>query len=209
MPQHADDKEQLCAIVGLGNPGKHYENTRHNAGFQVLDRLAGRFSIPLRERKYHAAWGMGRIETHRVLLCKPLTFMNRSGEAVREVMHAFKISASRLLVIHDDLDLPCGRIKVVQRGGTGGHRGVSSIMDYLGHQDFPRIKLGIGRPLREETIEAYVLQYPYPEERALFEGMIELGAEAAHDFVVHGLVFAMNRFNPREPQMENSAQRPL
>jgi peptidyl-tRNA hydrolase, PTH1 family len=204
MPQHAVEEEQPCAIVGLGNPGKHYANTRHNAGFQALDRLLRGCSISLREGKYHAAWGMGRVETHRVLLCKPLTFMNRSGEAVREVMHAFKISASRLLVIHDDLDLPCGRIKVAPRGGTGGHRGVASIIESLGHQDFPRLKLGIGRPLRGEPIEAYVLQAPYAEQQTLFEAMIDLAAEAAHDFIVHGLVFSMNRFNPKELQSENS-----
>jgi peptidyl-tRNA hydrolase, PTH1 family len=209
MSQFADEKEQLLALAGLGNPGKHYENTRHNAGFQVLDRLARRYLIPLRERRYHAAWGMGRVERQRVLLCKPLTFMNRSGEALREVMHAFKISAGRLLLIHDDLDLPCGRIKLVERGGAGGHRGVSSIIDRLGHQDFPRIKLGIGRPLRGEPIESYVLQAPYPEERVLFEEMLELGEDAAHDVMVHGLMFAMNRFNCKEPGVESSTQRPL
>jgi PTH1 family peptidyl-tRNA hydrolase len=190
-----DPQSNIIAVVGLGNPGKRYELTRHNVGFQVLDLVAGRFSITLSERKYAACWGLATIQGGKALLCKPTTYMNLSGTAVGRMIRDFRIPATQMLVVHDDLDLPCGRLKLVQRGGAGGHRGVASIIEQLGHQDFPRLKLGIGRPLHEELVEEYVLKPPYPEQSAVFREMIEHGADAVEQVVVTGLVAAMNRVN--------------
>jgi len=191
---------KIAALCGLGNPGNEYAKTRHNVGFQVVDRLAQAFGIALQQRKFRAGWGTGTVEERKILIVKPLTFMNRSGEAVVEVLKYFGITANQMLVIHDDLDLPVGRIRLVLKGGAGGHRGVSSIIQHLGHQDFPRLKLGIGRPAYGETVESYVLRPPYPEETLAFNDMVERGFEAVQTVLSTGLVAAMNRFNRQEQQ---------
>lgn len=191
---------KIAALCGLGNPGSEYAKTRHNVGFQVVDRLAQAFGIALQQRKFRAGWGTGTVEGRKIFIVKPLTFMNRSGEVVVEVLKYFGITANQMLVIHDDLDLPLGRIRLVLKGGAGGHRGVSSIIQHLGHQDFPRLKLGIGRPAHGETVESYVLRPPYPEETLAFNDMVERGFEAVQTVMSTGLVTAMNRFNRQEPQ---------
>jgi peptidyl-tRNA hydrolase, PTH1 family len=190
---------ESIALFGLGNPGKEYALTRHNAGFQVVDRLARSFGISLQQRKFRANWGTGTAYGRRVVLVEPISFMNRSGEVVAEVIRYFNMTADQMLVIHDDLDLPVGRIRLASRGGAGGHRGVSSIIEHLGRQDFPRMKLGIGRPIGGEAVEKYVLQTPYPEESRSFKEMIERGVEAVHTVLSAGLAAAMNRFNRPEP----------
>ncbi len=190
-----DYEGNAVAVVGLGNPGRRYEHTRHNAGYQVVDLVAREFSVTLSERKYPACWGQTTFRGRKLLLCLPTTFMNLSGTVVIRMLRDFRISPEQMLVVHDDLDLPSGRIKLVQRGGAGGHRGVLSIMEQLGHRDFARLKLGIGRPLFGEAVEDFVLKPPYPQDRSAFAEMIVLGAEAVNAVVVSGLTAAMNRFN--------------
>jgi len=185
-------------VIGLGNPGREYENTRHNAGFQVIDRLIGRYSISTQERKFRAVWGSGLAEGNKVLFVKPQTFMNRSGEAVGEILSYFGISPRQALVVHDDLDLPFSRIRIARGGGAGGHRGIQSIIDHLGTKDFPRIKLGIGRPRYGEPVEAFVLQPAYSGERQGFEEMITRAEEAACAVLSVCLSAAMNDFNRTE-----------
>lgn len=197
--------ESIVVIVGLGNPGKQYETTRHNAGFMVLDRLASSCSLRLEERKFQASWGACTFGGQKIFLIKPLTYMNRSGEAVSRILQYFKLSPTQMLVIHDDLDLPLGRIRLAARGGAGGHRGISSIMERLGTADFARLKLGIGRPLHQEAVEAYVLQAPYPEQQGAFETMIIRGAEAAQSVLTSGVVRAMNAFNARDKETDPPA----
>jgi peptidyl-tRNA hydrolase, PTH1 family len=201
--------EPIVAVVGLGNPGKQYEPTRHNVGFKVLDRVALSLSVPLEERRFQARWGACSINRQKVFLLKPVTFMNRSGEAVGQMLRYFKIPPKQMLVIHDDLDLPLGRIRLALRGGSGGHRGVSSIIEHLGGgQDFARLKLGIGRPLHDETVEAYVLRSPYPEQAGAFEEMVVRGAEAAQAVLFSGLVRAMNAFNRSDTVTETPSAVP-
>ncbi|WP_258928107.1 aminoacyl-tRNA hydrolase [Desulfoferrobacter suflitae] len=195
------EQVNIQALFGLGNPGKEYAMTRHNVGFQVLDRLAETLGISLQQRKFRANWGTGVFEGRKIFLFEPLTFMNRSGEVVAEVLKYFAISVDRMLVIHDDLDLPLGRMRLVSRGGAGGHRGVASIIQHLGRQDFSRMKLGIGRPGRGEAVESYVLQAPYPDEAPLFQEMVRRGVDAVQVALCVGLDAAMNRFNRHEPQV--------
>jgi PTH1 family peptidyl-tRNA hydrolase len=195
MDRQVERVDRIIAVVGLGNPGKQYETTRHNAGFRVLDQLAFDLSAKFEGRKFSAQWGASVIDGQRILLLKPLTFMNRSGEAIGQLMRYFKILSAQLLVVHDDLDLPLGRIRLTLKGGSGGHRGVASIMEHIGDQNFARLKLGIGRPLHDETVEAYVLHAPYPEQEAPFEEMIKLGAEAVKTVLWSGMVKAMNAYN--------------
>lgn len=195
-----EERTTIAALCGLGNPGKEYALTRHNAGFQVIDRLGKALNISLQQRKFRASWGTGVFEGRKIFLIKPLAFMNRSGEVVTEVMKYFGISVDQLLVIHDDLDLPLGRIRLVPGGGAGGHRGVGSIIQHLGRQDFTRMKLGIGRPVRGEAVESFVLQPPYPEEAHAYQEMVVRGVEAAQTFLSAGLEAAMNRFNRHELQ---------
>lgn len=185
----------MLAVIGLGNPGKEYEDTRHNAGFLVLDRLIEHYSIGMQERKFRASWGSGLAEGGKVVFVKPLTFMNRSGEATGEILSYFGISPRQALVIHDDLDLPFSRIRLARGGGAGGHRGIQSIIDHLGTKDFPRLKLGIGRPKYGEPVESFVLQPAYPNDRPEFHAMIRYAEEAARCVLSMCLSAAMNQFN--------------
>lgn len=189
---------QIRVVVGLGNPGRRYEGTRHNAGFAVVDALASGYGVSLQERKFSAQWAEGLVAGQRVLFIKPTTYMNRSGEAVETMLQYFKIPHSQMLVVHDDLDLPLGRLKIVRQGGAGGHRGVASIMEWVGGGDFPRLKLGIGRPRYGETVEDFVLSSPYEDERDRFDRMVAYGAEAARAVLEEGVDAAMNLYNQRK-----------
>lgn len=185
-------------IAGLGNPGPRYAQTRHNVGFCVIDQLAARFSIPMQDRKFPAHWGEGRIGGRKVVLVKPMTFMNRSGDAVGALLRYYRIRPQALLVVHDDLDLPLGRIRIARRGGAGGHRGVASIIQAVGGGDFARLKLGIGRPLYGEPVEAYVLDGFYSDQLPAVKEMVDRAAIAALAVLEEGLEAAMNRFNRRQ-----------
>ena len=191
-------EEQILALIGLGNPGKQYEHTRHNVGFQVVDRLIAHYSPLMVERKFRASWGFAIAEGQKILFAKPLTFMNNSGEAVGEIIKYFGIPSDRMLVLHDDLDLPFARVRIAQRGGSGGHKGIQSIIDHVGSSDFPRLKMGIGRPKHGEPVETFVLQPPYPEDRQDFEKMTAQAEKAVRAILASCLTDAMNEFNRRD-----------
>jgi PTH1 family peptidyl-tRNA hydrolase len=184
-------------IVGLGNPGKEYEASRHNIGFLVVNRLARAHDIPLQERKYKSLWGRGEIEGRSVILAKPRTYMNLSGDAVKLFLAPFSLTANQLIVIHDDLDLPFGRIKIKEKGGNGGHKGIQSIMRATGSGDFPRVKVGIGRPPGGMDAADYVLQPFGHAEKQLLGEVIASAQEALELLLRAGLQAAMNLYNRR------------
>lgn len=185
-------------IVGLGNPGKEYESSRHNVGFLVVSRLAKAHGIPLNERKYKSRWGKGHIDHHPVILAKPHTYMNLSGGAVERLLAACALTPRQLIVIHDDLDLPFGRIKIKEQGGNGGHKGIQSIMHALGTGDFPRIRVGIGRPPDGLDAADFVLQ-PFDEiERRSLNEVIARSREALELLLEQGIQAAMNHYNRKE-----------
>lgn len=183
-------------IAGLGNPGRGYRGHRHNAGFMVVDRLAESAGLSFTESPFAGWVAEGRMAGRRVLLLKPATFMNRSGECVAAVMRYYRLSPEDLLVIHDDLDLELGRIQLRRAGGSGGHRGVQSVVDALGEGGFFRLRLGVGRPPAERDAADWVLESFSAGEAAIASAMIERGAQAAEGLLREGLTAAMNRFNP-------------
>ncbi len=183
-------------IVGLGNPGKKYADTRHNIGFKVIERAAEKFSISLNERKFKAEYGVGLVQGEKVLLCKPQTYMNLSGEAVRPLLDYYKIEMDQLLVIYDDLDLPPGKLRLRQKGGAGGHNGMKSIIDHVGSEQFKRIRFGIGRPSHPDMqVVDYVLGRFQPEERAIISQSIEKAALACEMWLIKPFPEVMNEFN--------------
>ncbi len=191
-------------IVGLGNPGRHYRLNRHNVGFRTIDHIAEKYSIPLKKRLCQSDTGQGIIAGCEVLLVKPRTFVNLSGNAVSCLLNKFKAAPADLLVIHDDLDLPTGRIRVKLGGRSGGHRGIKSIIDSISSQDFCRIRVGISRPysenrqlIDEDEIVEYVLGDFTSEEEDLFQPAVAGAAEAIECILVDGIAVAMNRFNRR------------
>lgn len=181
-------------VVGLGNPGDRYRDTRHNVGFQVVDELARRWRSDSWRRRYEA-----EIAEHRaigpVLLVKPQTFMNLSGTSVREAAKFYKVPSVDIVVIHDDLDLPPGRMRIRERGGAGGHRGIESIISQLGTDEFVRIKFGIGRPPAGWETADYVLGRFNPEEQTLIKEMTVTAADAVEMLLKEGVAPTMNRFN--------------
>ncbi len=152
------NKDLPVMIVGLGNPGPAYRNTRHNFGFLAVDELADELNIQVKRLKFKAMIGEGRFNGNKVVLVKPMTFMNESGRAVAPLLRYFKLPLSNLLVIHDDLDLPLGTLRLRPSGGTSGQRGMASIITHLGTQEFPRMRLGIGRPPGQMDPVDYVLK---------------------------------------------------
>ena len=182
-------------IVGLGNPGKRYELTRHNLGFRVIGRLASKTGISLSESCCESALGRGRWDKETVALAQPQTFMNRSGTAVGCLLAETGSNVANLLVIYDDLDLPFGQIRIRSRGSAGGHRGMLSILEYLGAAHFSRIRLGIGRPAEGVDPADYVLENFGETERAVIEKIVDQAAEAAICLVNEGIHRAMALYN--------------
>ncbi|MGD9208188.1 MAG: aminoacyl-tRNA hydrolase [Syntrophobacterales bacterium] len=185
----------MYLVVGLGNPGKTYQHTRHNVGFMVVDRLAGTHSIKVTRERFSSFWAPGEIAGRKVLLAKPQTFMNRSGQAVAALMAYYKLAVQDLLVIHDDLDVDFGSIKIVRSGGSGGHRGIRSIHEILKENQYVRVKVGIGRPRFNEAVEDYVLSPWYEDQREQVVEMVDYTAEAATAIIADGLAKAMTVFN--------------
>jgi peptidyl-tRNA hydrolase, PTH1 family len=192
-------------LVGLGNPGVKYKSMRHNLGFQVLDILSGRWGITLNRQSFSSRWGRGRFYDQEVLLAEPETYMNLSGRAVFRLISYFALTAADLLVIHDDLDLPLGRLKFVAQGGAGGHRGIASIINTIHTPEFLRLKVGIGRPQYGETVEHYVLSPFYTAERDMAAVLVERAADAVETLLLSGLNQAMSQFHGPGPFPDNPA----
>jgi PTH1 family peptidyl-tRNA hydrolase len=187
-------------VAGLGNPGRRYAATRHNIGFRVVDALASASGVRIHQTEMDIAWGRGRIAGCDVILAQPMAYMNCSGPPIRRLMEQAKIGREALLVIHDDIDLAFGRLKIKEKGGDGGHRGVRSLMDALGSGDFGRLRIGIGRPAGDiETVDYVLGEFDAEEARALGP-LIDRASEAAITVLTDGIRAAMNRFNMlREP----------
>jgi len=182
-------------IVGLGNPGREYAGNRHNVGFDCVDLLAGKHGIALSKSQHKARLGTGQVAGRRAILAEPQTYVNSSGEAVGAVARYYKVAPEDVLVIYDDLDLPQGTIRLRPGGSSGGHNGIKSIIEHLGTQAFPRVRIGIGRPPGRMEPKDYVLQDFSAAER---EGMAEVYdrvVDAVETFIREGIREAMNRYN--------------
>jgi len=188
-------EETAFLIIGLGNPGAEYRQNRHNIGFMVIDHLAQALSIPLQRVKFKAITGTGKFEGRRVILAKPQTYMNASGESVGPLSRYFKVPLNQLMVVHDDLDIPFGSLRIRPMGGTSGQKGMKSIVEKLGSQDFPRMRIGIGRPPGRMDPADYVLQNFKNDELATRDEVLDTAAAAIKLFILEGLDKAMNTFN--------------
>lgn len=196
------DEERLL-IVGLGNPGRRYATHRHNLGFMALDRLAAKHGIELRRVQSKAIVGSGHVAGRPVVLAKPQTFMNLSGEAVGALAGFFKIELPRLLVVYDELDIPLGTLRLREKGSAGGHNGMRSIVGRLG-DGFPRLRLGIGRPPGQMDPAAFVLQEFGRDEWPLADEMLDKAVAAIVSFVTDGINLTMSRYNgPLDMQLAN------
>ncbi|MBE7534491.1 MAG: aminoacyl-tRNA hydrolase [Anaerolineales bacterium] len=182
-------------LVGLGNPGREYANTRHNFGFMAIDRLAVRLNARGMKVQSKAIVMDSKYEDHKLILAKPQTYMNLSGQSVQGLAHFYKIPNENLMILSDDLDLPFGTIRIRASGGPGGQRGLSSILEKLGTKDVPRMRLGIGRPPGRMDPADYVLQNFSRDDLKSLSELLDRAADAALEFVTNGLNAAMNKFN--------------
>lgn len=191
----------MYIIVGLGNPGREYENTRHNVGYMTLDILADRFNIDIKRHNFRAVFGEGYIGGTKVVLAKPETYMNLSGWSVMDLCGWYKPEHDQLIVIYDDIDIPLGTIRIRANGSAGTHNGMRNIVYQLGYDDFPRIRVGIGRTDGERTLVSHVLGVPTGEDRELLIKAMESAADAAELIVKGELKEAQARFN-KKPKKE-------
>ena len=205
MTTDANPSQTPKLLVGLGNPGQKYERTRHNIGFEVVDKLAQTWSIKLSENKrFQGIAGENRAASgDRLILLKPTTFMNRSGQSVRSIVDWYKLSPSDVLIIYDDMDLPIGRLRLRLSGSAGGHNGMKSIISHLGTQSFPRLRLGISRSDALESqanraVVGHVLGKFSPDERKIIDASISLAEEAVEFSLRKGIEKAMSLYNGRE-----------
>lgn len=199
----------MYCIVGLGNPEKKYENTRHNIGFDVIDALAEKYSIAVRERGFKALFGKGVIDGQRVILVKPQTYMNLSGESVREVTDYYKIDAEEeLIVISDDIALETGAIRIREKGSAGGHNGLKNIIQHLGTENFKRIRMGVGEKPKEWDLVDYVLGHFSEEERKQMDKSTAEAVQAVEVMMTEGADAAMNAFNKKKAKSETTGMEP-
>ena len=195
----------MYIIVGLGNPGKEYENTRHNAGFNSIDVLADKYNINIREAEHKALVGKGYIEGQKVILVKPQTYMNNSGEAVREITDYYKVDPeSELIVLYDDISLPVGALRIRDKGSAGGHNGIKSIIQHLGTQVFLRIKVGVGDKNPNMDLVNHVLGHFDKDDSAVMKESFAKAAEAAVMMLGGDIEKAMNIYN-QKPKKEKSS----
>jgi len=184
----------MYVIVGLGNPGKKYAETRHNVGFEVIDYLAYRNNIEVKKIKHKALIGEGTIEGQRVMLVKPQTFMNLSGQSVLEICRYYKVDLDKLIVIYDDIDMDLGRIRIRKKGSGGTHNGMRNIIYLLEQDEFPRVRIGIGRPSNGDLISYVIGKFDKDEKEDIILS-IKLAAEAVENILGEGIDKAMNNYN--------------
>lgn len=186
----------MYIIAGLGNPGRKYVGTRHNMGFEALDAVAAKYKIDIKKAKFNAIYGEGNIEGEKVVLVKPQTFMNLSGEAIREFKSWYKVENSQIIIIYDDVSLPVGKMRIRPKGSAGGHNGMKSIIYQLGSEDFPRIKIGVGSPQNPDyDLADYVLgKFTRAEVKDLVQMAINT-ADAVGEIIKTGIEKAMSSFN--------------
>ncbi len=185
----------MYLIIGLGNPEEKYAKTRHNMGFDTINKIAKKYKIEMNRTKFKSMYGIGNIENNKVILVKPQTYMNLSGEAVREFVNFYKPEKERLIIIYDDMDIKKGIIKIRKKGGPGNHNGMKSIIQELGNIDFPRIRIGIGTPEYKNDIINYVIGNIPEEEYAILQTGVEKAELAVEEIIKNGIDTAMNKYN--------------
>ena len=188
----------MFLIAGLGNPGKKYSRTRHNVGFEILNRWSEMLGAPMKGRRFQSRSAIAHFQRKAIILLRPITYMNRSGQAIKACLDYYRLHLDQILIVHDDLDLPTGKLKLVPKGGTGGHKGVRSIIDHVGTDHFSRLKIGIGRPQYDEDVEDYVLTSFYPDEKELIEKAIPRAIKACELVILTGIERAMNQVNSQD-----------
>lgn len=193
IPRSSPDQADWI-VLGLGNPGAEYALTRHNVGFRVVDLLASRHRLRPSRRRDHALYAVGQIAQVSVVLAKPMTYMNRSGEAARALLQRFQLAPSQLIVVVDDVALPLGKLRIRPAGSDGGHNGLASIIQSIGSEAFPRVRVGIGSAPPGQMVE-YVLSPFLPTELPAVEEAIQRAADAVEAILSEGITAAMNRFN--------------
>ncbi|MFZ5986565.1 MAG: aminoacyl-tRNA hydrolase [Bacillota bacterium] len=187
--------EDLYIVVGLGNPGTKYDNTRHNVGFDTIDLLSVRHGIRLTKLKHKALSGDGTIGGKRVMLVKPQTFMNLSGESVREILEWYKVSVKNIIIIYDDIDLPVGKLRLRPKGSAGTHNGMRSVIYQIQSDEFPRVRIGVDKPPAGWDLANFVLSRFTGEERKTVEETISNAADAVETIIKSGIDQAMNKYN--------------
>ena len=185
-------------VVGLGNPGTRYRDTRHNLGFMVVDELAERWRFSVGGKRLHAEMGTGQIAAERVVLAKPQTYMNASGDAVAKIRRLHRLDPPEILAVYDDLDLPVGRVRLKGDGGAGGHNGMASLIAVLG-KGFPRLRIGIGRPPGGADPVEYVLERFTTSEAPVIREAVLRAADGVESWLAHGVERTMNSLNRRDP----------
>ena len=189
----------MFLIVGLGNPGIQYENTRHNIGFNVIDNISKEYNIDINREKFKGVYGEGFIANTKVILLMPTTYMNLSGESIREVVDFYKLSNEQIIVIYDDISLDVGRIRLREKGSAGGHNGIKSIIANLGTDIFPRIKVGVGQP--DVDLVKYVLGKFTKEEMDILKYSIDASTKAVEEIIKSDVKQAMNKYNGFKPNL--------
>ena len=185
----------MYLIVGLGNPEPEYSNTRHNMGFDVINQLAQKYHIQVEKKGFDSFYGSGRIEDEKVILCKPQTFMNLSGEAIVKFVNYYKIPMANIIIIYDDIDIEPGVVKVRKKGGAGTHNGMKSVIECLETTEFPHIRIGTGQPENKSDLIEYVIGKLPKEEYKILEKGINTGVEAVEKILKNGIDYAMNVIN--------------
>lgn len=191
------EKEEsiMYLIIGLGNPEEEYANTRHNMGFHTINKIAKKYHIEVNRTKFNALYGDGIIEGKKIILIKPQTYMNLSGSAAREFVNFYKVTMEDIIIIHDDIDLDKGVVKIRKKGGPGTHNGMKSVVTELATQNFPRVRVGIGTPEHKKDIINYVIGQIPKEDANILDEATSKAAEAIVEIIKNGIDTAMNRYN--------------
>ncbi|HET7289863.1 MAG TPA: aminoacyl-tRNA hydrolase [Thermodesulfobacteriota bacterium] len=196
----------MILVVGLGNPGSEYASTKHNLGYLAVDEIGKRAGIDLTRKKFHGLYGEGTFRRDKLILLKPETYMNRSGESVSNAVNFYHIPPENIIVVHDELDLPAGTVRIKPGGGSAGHKGVASIIERLGNGDFARIRIGIGKPKQKSGTVSHVLSKFSKEENEIVNESVLKAADAVLEVIEHGLRKAMNKYNVRTESTDPESQ---
>ena len=195
-------EKTMYLIVGLGNPGKQYAHTRHNVGFDVLEKLSAKMGVSITRSKSKALVGEGFVAGQKVVLALPQTFMNLSGEAVQELAHWYRVEPEHLMIVYDDVDLAPGFIRIRKNGSAGTHNGMRSIIGCLGYENFPRLRVGVGQKREGYELADWVLGHYIGEEADAADRAFDLAAEALLDYIQNGIESAMCKYNTKKPKKE-------